>query len=273
MVQFASHSHPGRVHDDNEDAVGSDPIRGLWLVADGMGGHASGEVASAIVRDTIVNAVGMPLRDAVIAAHRAVADAASEGDGRYRGMGSTVVALEVHDGKGEVVWVGDSRAYLWRRQNIRRLSRDHSYVELLRESDGITEAEIRAHPHKNLVTQTLGHGDPVPSSIVVDVRQGDWLILCSDGLSDELSDDEIAELLRNSRAPDEAVVRLVDAALAKGGRDNVTVVIVAIQESDLAALWRRLAQGARTRIWLPALLGVAAALVLGSLLMFFIRNS
>ncbi len=273
MAQFASHSHPGRVHDDNEDAVGSDPIRALWLVADGMGGHASGEVASAIVRDTILSAAGMSLRDAIIAAHRAVVAAANADEGRYRGMGSTVVALEVHDGRGEVVWVGDSRAYLWRRQNIRRLSRDHSYVELLRESDGITEAEIRAHPHKNLVTQTLGHGDPVPSSIVVGVRKGDWLILCSDGLSDELSDDELADLLRNSGAPDDAVLRLVDAALAKGGRDNVSVVIVAIQESDVSALWRRLGRRARAQIWFPALLGVAAALAVGSLLMFFIRNS
>ena len=273
MVQFASHSHPGRVHDDNEDAIGSDPTRGLWLVADGMGGHASGEVASAIVRDTILNAAELPLPDAVVAAHRAVAAAAGAGDARYRGMGSTVVALELHDGQGEVVWVGDSRAYLWRRGTIRRLSRDHSYVELLRESNGMTEAEIRAHPHKNLVTQTLGHGDPVPSTTLVELRPHDWLILCSDGLSDELSDEEAADLLRHSRAPDDAVVQLVDAALAKGGRDNVSVVIVCIQESDLPTPWRRLWHRARAQVWFPALLGFLAALVLASLLMLFFRNS
>ncbi len=272
MVQFASHSHAGRVHSDNEDAVGTDPSRGLWLVADGMGGHASGEVASAIVRDTMIGATELSLTDAVIAAHRAVAAAAEADAGRYRGMGSTVVALAIKAGECEVVWVGDSRAYLWRRGTIRRVSRDHSFVELLRESSGITEAEIRVHPNRNLVTQTLGHGSPTPASVRVELRARDWLLLCSDGLNDELDDDEIADLLRRAREPDDAVSQLVEAALAKGGRDNVTVLIVAVSDDDLPNRWRRLWRRAYTQVWFPAVLGVMAAILLGSLLLFSLRN-
>ena len=236
-----------------------------------MGGHASGEVASAIVRDTIIGATDLSLTDAVVAAHRAVAAAAEADAERYRGMGSTVVALTVNAGECEVVWVGDSRAYLWRRGAIRRISRDHSYVELLRESSDMTEAEIRAHPNKNLVTQTLGHGSPVPASVRIDLRARDWLLLCSDGLNDELADEEIADLLRRARAPDDAVTELVEAALAKGGRDNVTVVIVAVAADDLPNRWRRLSQRAYSHAWFPAVLGVMAAILLGTLLLFSLK--
>jgi PPM family protein phosphatase len=267
MVRFASHTHVGRVHHHNEDSIGSDPTHGRWLIADGMGGHASGEVASRIVRDTIMSRTDLPLAQAVQAAHVAVKTAGNAGDERYRGMGSTVVALALHAGEGEVVWVGDSRAYLWRRGALRPLSRDHSYVELLRDTTAITEAEVRAHPERNIVTQTLGLHDPAASSVQVQLRAGDWLMLCSDGLNDELDDVEIAAHLRRNRAPDGAVVGLVDAALAKGGRDNVSVVIVAIEQDDLPGRWRTL----RSRSWFPALLGAISAIALGSLLLFWLK--
>lgn len=273
MAQIASHTHAGRVHDDNEDSIGADAARGVWLIADGMGGHASGEVASAIVKDTILRASELPLIDAVVAAHQAVVAAANADDGRYRGMGSTVVAFALHGARGEVVWVGDSRAYLWRRGAIRRVSRDHSYVELLRDTTDLSEEQIRTHPQKNLVTQTLGHGDPVPAQAYVDLRPRDWLMLCSDGLNDELSDDEIAALLRGSATPDDAVVQLVDAALAKGGRDNVSVVIVALSGDDLPDRWRRWWRIARAQAWFPAVLGVVAALLLASLLLFSFKST
>jgi PPM family protein phosphatase len=263
MVTYASRSHAGRIYDHNEDSLGIDAARGRWLVADGMGGHASGEVASAIVRDTIMNSAGLTLAEAVLEAHRAVGAAAHEE--HLRGMGSTVVALELIQGHGEVVWVGDSRAYLFRRGTLRPISRDHSFVELLRDSDGISEAEIRAHPHRNLVTQTLGIGDAVPSTVDIELRPGDWLMLCSDGLNDELEDSEIAAHLRRSRNPQMAVSDLVDAALAKGGRDNVSVVIVAIDADDVPR------KSQRARAWLPTILGVVGALLLGSVLLFWLR--
>jgi protein phosphatase len=273
VVQFASHSHAGRVHDDNEDSIGSDISHGLWLVADGMGGHASGEVASAIVRDTLLQQVDLPLTEAVLAAHRAVAEHADSDAGRYRGMGSTVVALALHSGDAEVVWVGDSRAYLWRRDSLQRVSRDHSYVELLRESSAMTEAEVRVHPQRNLVTQTLGHGSPVPGSAHVELRPRDWLMLCSDGLNDELADEEIAALLRGSRAPADAVIQLVDAALAKGGRDNISVVIVAVSNDDLPRHRHRFWQYLRGQVWFPAALGGIGALVLGTLIMLWFKSA
>jgi len=272
VVQFASHSHAGRVHDNNEDSIGADIGRGLWLVADGMGGHASGEVASAIVRDTLLKQIDLPLTEAVLAAHRAVAQSAEAQDGRYRGMGSTVVAFVLHGNVAEVVWVGDSRAYLWRHDGLQRVSRDHSYVELLRESSAMTEAEVRAHPQRNLVTQTLGHGSPVPGSVHVDLRPRDWLMLCSDGLNDELADEEIAALLRRSRAPDDAVLQLVDAALAKGGRDNISVVIVAVSNDDLPGRWYRFWRHLRRQVWFPAALGGIGALLLGTLIVLWFKS-
>ncbi len=271
MVQFASHTHVGRVYRENEDSIGSDESRGLWLIADGMGGHASGEVASAIVKDTLIDSTDLSLTDSVLAAHRAIATSAAERP-EYQGMGSTVVALVLQRGVGEIVWVGDSRAYLWRRGAIRRISRDHSYVELLRETNAMTEAETRAHPHKNLVTQTLGHGEPVPSRALVDLQPHDWLMLCSDGLNDELDDDEMTALLRASHSPDDAVVQLVDAALAKGGRDNISVVIVAVSSDDVPKAWRRLWQRLRAQVWLPALTGAIAAILL-ALLFFSFRHT
>ncbi len=264
MVQFASYSHAGRVHGDNEDAIGSDAGRGLWLVADGMGGHAGGEVASAIVRDTVLQHADLSLTNAVLAAHRAVATNAST-DERLRGMGSTVVAVALHGSAAEVVWVGDSRAYLWRRGNLTLISRDHSYVELLRDANALTEAEVRAHPQRNLVTQTLGHGDPIPGSAHVRLHARDWLILCSDGLNDELTDDEIAALLRDCRVPDAAVAKLVDGALARGGRDNVSVVIVAVSAADVPTRRRRLWRYLQPQPWFPAAIGAMLALLLGSL--------
>lgn len=265
MPRFASHTHPGRVRDDNEDSIGCDPTRRVWLVADGMGGHASGEVASRLVRDTIIQAGEMPLPRAVLAAHAAVAAAGSSTDERYRGMGSTVVAFAQRGSEGEIVWVGDSRAYLWRGGVLRRLTRDHSYVELLRDSSGISEAEIRVHPQRNLVTQTLGIGAPEPSATHIALRANDWLLLCSDGLHDELDDDEIGAQIRASRTPDDAVIKLVDAALGKGGRDNVSVVIVALGREDLPGM------ALSRQPWFPAVLGAVCALVLGTLLFFWLK--
>jgi PPM family protein phosphatase len=266
MIRFATRTHPGRVHEDNEDAIGVDEARRIWLIADGMGGHASGEVASAIVRDTILQSPGPSLTEAVKAAHRAVVAAATSND-HYKGMGSTVVAVSLHDDEAEIVWVGDSRSYLWRAGALRRMSRDHSVVELLRDAGELSEAQIQTHPQRHVVTQTLGHGDPVPSTAHFELRGGDWVILCSDGLHDELDDAEISELLANSPTIDDAVSRLVDAGLAKGGRDNISVVAVAVSYDDLPARRRRLSGIAIP----PAVLGVVAALLLGIVLLLLLR--
>lgn len=231
-VTFAGETHPGRARSDNEDVVGWKPEEGLYLVADGMGGHASGEVASAIVRDTLLAASDdQDLETSACNAHRAILSAADQ-DAASGGMGSTLVAVKIAGSSGHVVWVGDSRAYLWRRGSLSRITRDHSFIELLRERDGISESELRNHPNRNVVTQTLGLGDPKPSSVDIALKHGDVILLCSDGLNDELTDEEIAVVLRQHETPATAARQLVDDALDHGGRDNVSVVLVAYHGED-----------------------------------------
>ncbi len=151
-------------------------------------------------------------------------------------MGSTVVAVIARDDAAEIVWVGDSRAYLWRAGALSRVTRDHSVGELLREHNRLSEEEIRVHPQRDLVTQTLGHHEPHPGSVALDLRAGDTILLCSDGLHGELRDDEIAAVLKDTIALDETADRLVDGALAKGGRDNVSVILLTVPGDGVARL-------------------------------------
>ena len=263
MPNFYADTHPGCVEESNEDSIGWDEDRQIWLVADGMGGHAKGEVASRLVKDTILEEVSreLPLRQTVLDAHRVVAEAAKTNEGGA-GMGSTVVAVQINDQGCDVVWVGDSRAYLWSKGRLRRISRDHSFLELLLANKAVTAAQAREHPKRHLVTQTLGMGEPSPDEEHVDLRKRDWLLLCSDGLHDELTDDEIADYLRRSGDPRQAVDNLIAAALNKGGRDNVSVVIVEC-ERGAHARGRRFEAHPQ---WKPIALGIIGALVVFLLL-------
>jgi protein phosphatase len=255
-MRYSAASDPGRVRLHNEDALVADPDLGVWLVADGMGGHASGEVASALVVDTVITSIagGGALQDAVLGAHSAIEDAAAASPER-RGMGSTVVALSVHGDQAELIWVGDSRAYRWRAGSLCRLSRDHSLVEALLAEQRITPEQADDHPQRHVITQSLGLGDPEPSRLDVDLAAGDWILLCSDGLSDELRDGEIAEVLAANVRPRGAVAALIDEANSRGGHDNISVVIV----EPVRVGWRWPA-------WAPIVLGSVAALVVA---MFF----
>jgi protein phosphatase len=260
MTTFHGDTHPGRVHADNEDSIGWNVDAQVWLVADGMGGHSSGEVASRIVTDTILDEIArqVPLTQCVLNAHQAVADAAS-GQAELNGMGSTVVSMQIRDGECDVVWVGDSRAYLWRRGSIERISRDHSFVELLREGTEMSETEVRGHPQRNVVIQTLGMGAPVPGHEHLALKSRDWLILCSDGLNDELTDKEISNELERSADPKEAVGHLIQAALDRGGRDNVSVVIVEC-DKKVQGLGHALRPYGKPLIWGLAIVVLALAM-------------
>ena len=257
MVEFSAETHPGCVEQSNEDSIGWDADRGVWLIADGMGGHANGEVASRLVKETILKGISRDgsLRQSVLDAHRVVIEAAQQAPGQAP-MGSTVVALQVNGSGCDVVWVGDSRAYLWRKGRIRQISRDHSLLEVLLATKDISEAEARAHPQRHVVVQTLGMGDPTPAEEHVDLRNRDWLLLCSDGLTDELTDDDLAERLRQSGTPKQAVASLLEAALNKGARDNVSVVVVDCGRSARAFDPR----------WTPVALGVLGAVIVFLLL-------
>lgn len=232
-LEHSAATDVGRKRDNNEDRYLSLPERGLWLVADGMGGHAAGEVASAIVCDTLMKQKNPgDLAQTIQRSHRAILAAPSKGVGSP-GMGSTVVALHSQGHQYEVAWVGDSRAYLWTNTpkggQLERLTTDHSYVQMLLDTGAIKASEVESHPDKNIITQCLG--SPELQEVHVDFVQGQWqqdqwILLCTDGLTDELDDQTIARLLQRSAAPKAAVHKLMEAALAGGGRDNVTLQII-----------------------------------------------
>lgn len=235
-LEYSAASHPGLLRDNNEDCFLSQPEHGLWLVADGMGGHEAGEVASAIVRDTIEretqNNPNITLRDSIQQAHTSILNSAAQGIGAP-GMGSTVVALKSDSDKYQIAWVGDSRAYLWTPTReggrLEQLSTDHSYVQMLVETGVISPEDAESHPEKNIITQCLGMQEL--TQVRVDVvehqwQKGQWILLCSDGLTDEVSDKTVAQILFESHDCLAAVDQLLHAALTSGGRDNITVQII-----------------------------------------------
>lgn len=228
MKVFAANSHPGRKRDHNEDCYRADAELGLWLVADGVGGHANGEVASRIVGDTLVQQLteGKSLADGIIAAHRAVLQEIESRDSSN--MGSTVVAFRLQGDDYEIGWVGDSRAYLYD-GGIKQLSRDHNPVNELLARGAITAEQAAAHPERHVLSQSLGVSDSIkvsPGKARGKLRPGQQILLCSDGLTDELGDAQIASILAAKSTTQEQVDGLIEAALQAGGRDNVTVVLV-----------------------------------------------
>jgi PPM family protein phosphatase len=232
---YSSATDVGLFRDNNEDAIVCDGQLNLFLVADGMGGHEAGEVASAIAGDVVAKAVakGESLGEAIQQSHRAILYAADTGQG-HKGMGSTIVALVSKGSRYQIAWVGDSRAYLWRNQpenqSLQQLTIDHSYVQMLFQHGAITAAEMARHPEKNIITQCLGSTDL--ARVDVDEvwgqwRKNDWILLCSDGLTDAVSDQMLCDVLSRYQNPQAAVDALVQTALTQGGRDNISVVLIA----------------------------------------------
>lgn len=257
MLTFAGQTDVGQRGGENEDVIGWDEAQGIWMVADGMGGHVSGRTASGIVRERVLGAPEEePIAERVLNAHRAIIDA-SEKDASLKGMGSTVVVARISGASIEICWVGDSRAYRWRPRGLDRLSRDHSFVELLREHDQLSEEQVRADPRANLVTQTLGHGDPLPAVRSETLRNGDRILLCSDGLNDELSDDEIALILSEESDAVTAVERLVGAAIEHGGKDNTSAVLIDFGKAGVTAKLETFLSSP----WMPIAGGIALALI------------
>jgi protein phosphatase len=227
-------THVGCVRSLNEDALVAEPEAGLWVVADGVGGEAAGDLASrtAVAEIQAAVAAGNALKRAVRNAHKAILEACEAGRGRA-GMGTTVVALRLREDAYEVAWVGDSRAYLYRAGALRQLTRDHSLVQDLVDQGMITASEARHHPRRNIITRALG--GRAKAALDVDgvsgqARAGDVFLLCSDGLNGELEDACIRATLQDTTSPSRAAAALVQAALTAGGRDNVTAVVVAIEE-------------------------------------------
>jgi protein phosphatase len=232
-LKWGASTDVGMVRQQNEDSFLAEET--LFVVADGMGGHNAGEVASALAVTTLKAGARLGIdttedfRELVQQANSAIYTASLD-DSTQSGMGTTVTALSIVEGEEPrvlVANVGDSRAYLWRSGALSRLSVDHSYVQELVNEGIITPEAARVHPRRNIVTRALG----IDRSVMVDVfthfvRTGDRIVLCSDGLVDEVADVEIARVLGQHTDPQETAEALVMVANTNGGRDNTTVIVV-----------------------------------------------
>ena len=244
--EYGALSDVGRVRTNNEDAVMVDAAHGVAVLADGMGGYNAGEVASALAVDLIAGEMARWLHEAspvatlrdvrrameicVDNANRAIFDAATT-HAAYAGMGTTLAMAVAHGGKFVIGHVGDSRAYRLREGVLEQLTRDHSLLQEQVDIGLITPEEAAASGNRNLVTRALGVEDTVLLDVrEVDVLCDDQLLLCSDGLNDMVRDDEIAEILAADVTLDAKCQRLVGLANERGGRDNISVVIVKAHE-------------------------------------------
>ncbi len=246
-LRAGSATDVGLVRSNNQDELLVAPL--LFAVADGMGGAAAGEVASATAIERLqeaFTAAGAPTPDDLIEAaqkaNRAVWEQA-EANPEMRGMGTTLVALAlVADGRLAVINIGDSRLYLLHDGELRQVTSDHNLVAELVAEGRLSKEEAEYHPRRNIMTRALGVDPEVPVDLfMLDAVPGDRLLLCSDGLPRELHDDQIASLLRRLARPEEAARELVEEAKRRGGNDNITVVVVDVvapgeeKDADLTA--------------------------------------
>jgi serine/threonine protein phosphatase PrpC len=231
----ATRSDVGRVRPGNEDAfVVADDLH-LIAVADGMGGHQAGEVASEMAIALLLEGAhrGDSIGDAIAGANDAVFAKASE-DLSLRGMGTTITAAIVDGDALRIGHVGDSRAYLLRAGALRQLTTDHSVIAELIAAGELTEEQAQVDPRRAMITRALGIDSAVAVDVfTVDLAPGDRLLLCSDGLTTMVSDSAIAEILAEADALDDAADALVDAANAAGGADNITVVVADVVVADV----------------------------------------
>ena len=242
----------GRKRKHNEDAYALDVNEGLFIVADGMGGHAAGEVAAKITVETIGEFIAATrqkeeatwpfrydhqlqfnsnrLAIAIEKANERVM-AAVAAQPWLKGMGTTVVAGLLNEKTLSLAHVGDSRAYMFREGELTRLTDDHSWVHEQVAAGILTEEDAKSHPLKNVVTRALGGGPSVSADLQeLSFQPGDEFILCSDGLTTMLSDEEIQESIESEREPQSLCRKLVDMANERGGVDNITVVVVRIPD-------------------------------------------
>lgn len=241
--EAAGASDVGRVRQGNEDAFHLDPARGLFLVADGMGGHAAGEVASALAVETVTGLVApaldagadadrldAALRDAFVRAHDAITGRAAA-DPATRGMGTTLTLAALDAAGGfRIGHVGDSRAYLFRGGRAGQVTRDHTWVQAEVDAGRLSPSSARTHPFSHVITRALGAGiaRDEPDVLTGTVVPGDVLLLCTDGLTGMVGPRTLNGVLREDAPPAQQVTALIDAANRRGGADNITVVLVRI---------------------------------------------
>jgi protein phosphatase len=231
------------LNEDNLVMLETDLPCGLYVVADGMGGHDAGEVASKLTVETIqqyftdtppnpADSLAEWLRDAAMAANQVVL-AQQVGRDKEHKMGSTLVMALVTEGEAHIANVGDSRAYRLNRAGIEQISIDHSLVERLVQIGQLTREEARNHRQKNVIYNTVGDKPDMEVSLYkIDLQPGDRLLLCSDGLSGMITDEEILEINQRESEPAATCRKMVEAAKRAGGHDNITAIVVQIDEND-----------------------------------------
>jgi PPM family protein phosphatase len=235
-LRYAARSDVGLLRDGNEDAMYAGPR--LLAIADGMGGHVAGEVASSVVIATLAHLdedlPGSDLLAALSAAARTANDHLRDmasADRQLEGMGTTLTAMLVDRGRVGLVHIGDSRGYLLRDDELHRITHDHSLVQSLVDEGRISEEEAAHHPQRSLILRALdGRDDIDPDLSVRELRVGDRYLLCTDGLTDVVSESTVRDTLAGAGSPDEAVERLVDLALRGGGPDNITCIVADVVE-------------------------------------------
>jgi protein phosphatase len=236
ILRAAAGSDVGRRRTTNEDHFALAPDVGLYLVCDGLGGHVAGQLASELAAEGALRAVrslaGTPssltekLRLAVMAANRGVHETACRRR-ELLGMGTTLVALLAQGGRAALAHVGDSRAYLVRGGRIRQLTDDHSLVGELVRRHALSADAAREHPQRHVLTRAVGVRPGVePDLAELTPEAGDVFVLCSDGLTGHVRDEEIAETVGGGRDPQEAVDALIRLANERGGEDNITLAVV-----------------------------------------------
>jgi len=237
-MKIATKTDIGRVRTNNEDSILVDQERGIFLLADGMGGHNAGEVASKLAVDaahdflkdrisTIESDEELlrALDAAIIRAHEAIKEKAAS-DIKLRGMGTTLVALVTKNEKAYICHAGDSRAYLLR-ESLERLTKDHTVGDSWVEKGYMTREQVPPQQW-HMLTQAVGVGDyPVPDKKMVELKHGDILLLCSDGLTDMLTDEEIENIIKGYKDNIyETVDILIRETNNKGGRDNISLILI-----------------------------------------------
>jgi len=246
-IEVAGHTHVGMKRNHNEDNFLILPDENLCCVADGMGGHSSGEIASKIAVEELAEFFRMTSRDeeatwpfkmeksrnydenrlatGIKLANKSIYDKASS-DAKYKGMGTTIVSVHFIHGTAYVGHVGDSRVYFFRQGVLKQLTEDHSLLNDYLKAKKLTPEEIENFPHKNVIVRALGMRETVQVDVSkVEPREGDVFLLCSDGLSGMVTDPQIQEVLGRTSELEKACSQLIDLANAAGGNDNVTCVL------------------------------------------------
>lgn len=221
---------------NNEDAIYINEEKKLYIVADGMGGCNAGEVASSTAITYFVEAMektkNEEILDRMMFATRAcnqIVYQKAKKNVEYMDMGTTLVAATIENEKVYVIYVGDSRAYRFRENDMQQITTDHSYVMELVKIGSITMEEAEVHPKRNIITRAVGVREDVePDIVIADIKQGDKILLCTDGLSNMVSKREMAKILVEEISTEEKVKKLVMLANEKGGLDNISLILIEI---------------------------------------------